>query len=42
MTIDQTGDNPIDMIARTCNGCLTAAKALLHEEFVMTKRYRSA
>lgn len=42
MTIDQAGDTLIDMIARTSNGRLTAAEALGHKEFVMTKLYRSA
>jgi (2R)-sulfolactate sulfo-lyase subunit beta len=27
---------------RTCNGRLTAAEALGHKEFVLTKLYRSA
>ncbi|HYE52029.1 MAG TPA: UxaA family hydrolase [Azospirillaceae bacterium] len=42
MTIDQAGDALIDVIARTANGRLTAAEALGHREFVMTKLYRSA
>ncbi|MEO1314930.1 MAG: D-galactarate dehydratase, partial [Pseudomonadota bacterium] len=42
MTIDQAGDALIDMIRRTSNGRLTAAEALGHREFVMTKLYRSA
>lgn len=42
MTIDQAGDSLIEMIARTANGRLTAAEALGHREFVMTKLYRSA
>jgi (2R)-sulfolactate sulfo-lyase subunit beta len=42
MTIDQAGDSLIDMITRTANGRLTAAEALGHREFVMTKLYRSA
>ena len=29
-------------LVRTCNGRLTAAEALGHREFVMTKLYRSA
>ena len=41
-TIDQAGDALIDVIARTANGRLTAAEALGHREFVMTKLYRSA
>ena len=42
ITIDQAGDTLIDMIVRTANGRLTAAEALGHREFVMTKLYRSA
>lgn len=42
MTIDQAGDALIDMIIRTSNGRNTAAEALGHREFVMTKLYRSA
>jgi len=42
MTIDQAGDALIDMIVRTANGRHTAAEALGHREFVMTKLYRSA
>ncbi|MGC2299443.1 MAG: UxaA family hydrolase [Acidobacteriaceae bacterium] len=42
MTLDQAGDLLIDMIVRTSNGRLTAAEALGHREFVVTKLYRSA
>jgi (2R)-sulfolactate sulfo-lyase subunit beta len=42
MTLDEAGDALIDMIVRTANGRLTAAEALGHREFVMTKLYRSA
>ena len=42
MTIDEAGDALIEMIVRTANGRLTAAEALGHREFVMTKLYRSA
>jgi (2R)-sulfolactate sulfo-lyase subunit beta len=42
MTIPQAGDVLIDMIVRTSNGRLTAAEALGHREYVMTKLYRSA
>jgi len=42
MTLDQAGELLLDMIARTANGRLTAAEALGHKEFVMTKLYRSA
>ncbi|MFT4078114.1 UxaA family hydrolase [Rhodomicrobium sp.] len=42
ITISQAGDSLIDMIVRTANGRLTAAEALGHREFVITKLYRSA
>src|SRR3954447_23688069 len=42
LTLDQAGDQLIDIIVRTANGRLTAAEALGHREFVMTKLYRSA
>ena len=42
MTIDQAGDALIEMIRRTANGRYTAAEALGHREFSMTKLYRSA
>jgi (2R)-sulfolactate sulfo-lyase subunit beta len=42
LTIEKAGDALIDMIVRTANGRLTAAEALGHREFVMTKLYRSA
>ncbi|MCR9139713.1 MAG: UxaA family hydrolase [Alphaproteobacteria bacterium] len=42
MTISQAGDSLIEMIVRTANGRHTAAEALGHREFVMTKLYRSA
>ncbi len=42
MTMDQAGDALIEMIIRTANGRSTAAEALGHREFVMTKLYRSA
>ena len=42
MTVDEAGDNLIDMIVRTANGRNTAAEALGHREFSMTKLYRSA
>jgi (2R)-sulfolactate sulfo-lyase subunit beta len=41
-TIDSAGDALIDMIIRTANGRLTAAEALGHREFSLTKLYRSA
>jgi (2R)-sulfolactate sulfo-lyase subunit beta len=42
MTIEQAGDALIEMIRRTANGRYTAAEALGHREFSMTKLYRSA
>ena len=42
MTIPQAGDALIEMVMRTANGRLTAAEALGHREFVLTKLYRSA
>ncbi len=42
LNLDQAGDKLIDMALRTANGRLTAAEALGHREFVMTKLYRSA
>ncbi|MEW7009475.1 UxaA family hydrolase [Lentilitoribacter sp. EG35] len=41
-TISEAGDDLIEMIRRTANGRFTAAEALGHREFVMTKLYRSA
>jgi len=42
MTLDESRDNLIEMLVRTCNGRLTAQEALGHQEFVLTKLYRSA
>ena len=42
MSLDQAGDQLIDIMLRTCNGRLTCAEALGHREFVMTKLYQSA
>ena len=42
MTLDQSGDNLLEVLIRTCNGRLTAQEALGHEEFVLTKLYESA
>ena len=42
MNLDQAGDGLIDMTIRTCNGRHTAAEALGHRQFVLTKLYRSA
>src|SRR5215470_11436994 len=41
-TLDTAGDALVDMIIRTANGRLTAAEALGHREFSLTKLYRSA
>ena len=42
ITIPEAGDRLIEMIRRTANGRLTAAEALGHREYVLTKLYRSA
>lgn len=42
MTLEQAGGELLTLMVRTCNGRLTAAEALGHREFVMTKLYRSA
>jgi (2R)-sulfolactate sulfo-lyase subunit beta len=42
ITIPDAGDKLIEMLVRTANGRLTAAEALGHREFVLTKLYRSA
>ena len=42
LTMSDAGDALINMILRTANGRATAAEALGHREFVMTKLYRSA
>lgn len=42
LTLDQAGDQLIEILLRTCNGRLTCAEALGHREFVMTKLYQSA
>ena len=42
LTISQAGDALIQNIVRTANGRMTAAEALGHREFSMTKLYRSA
>jgi (2R)-sulfolactate sulfo-lyase subunit beta len=41
-TLDQAADQVIDVMGHTINGRLTAAEALRHNEFVLTKLYRSA
>ena len=40
--LGQTGDELIEVMLRTCNGRLTAAEALGHREFVLTRLYESA
>jgi len=40
--LDQTGNELLEVMLRTCNGRLTAAEALGHNEFVMTRLYESA
>jgi (2R)-sulfolactate sulfo-lyase subunit beta len=42
MNLDQAGDALIDLTLRTSSGRMTAAEALGHREFVLTKLYRSA
>ncbi|MBN1635127.1 MAG: UxaA family hydrolase [Deltaproteobacteria bacterium] len=42
LTLDQAGDQLIELMQRTCNGRLSAAEVLGHREFVITKLYRSA
>ena len=42
ITMDQAGDKLLDMMFRTVNGRLTAAEALGHREFVLTRLYESA
>ena len=42
ITMGQAGDKLIDMMFRTANGRLTAAEALGHREFVLTRLYESA
>ncbi|MGV1049117.1 MAG: UxaA family hydrolase [Solirubrobacterales bacterium] len=42
LTLEQAGAEMMAMIVRTASGRLTAAEALGHEEFSMTKLYRSA
>ncbi len=42
MTLDEAGDLLIECIVHTANGRVTAAEALGHREFSMTKLYRSA
>jgi (2R)-sulfolactate sulfo-lyase subunit beta len=42
MTMDDAGDALLDYMMRTINGRLTAAEALGHREFVLTRLYESA
>ena len=42
LTLEQAGEQLLDMIRRTANGRATAAEALGHVEYVLTKLYRSA
>ncbi len=42
MVLDQAGDKLLNMMLRTANGRLTAAEALGHREFVLTRLYESA
>ena len=42
MTLDEAGDQLIDIVVRTCNGRLTCAEVMGHREFVLTKLYQSA
>ncbi len=41
-TLAEAGDRLMEVIDRTINGRLTAAEAIGHQEFVITKLYRSA
>jgi (2R)-sulfolactate sulfo-lyase subunit beta len=40
--LDQTGNELLEVMLRTCNGRLTCAEALGHREFVLTRLYESA
>lgn len=42
LTPDQAGDALLEMMLRTANGRLTAAEALGHREFVLTRLFESA
>ena len=42
LNMDQAGDRLLEMMFRTANGRLTAAEALGHREFVLTRLYESA
>ena len=40
--LDGAADHVLEMLANTVNGRLTSAETLHHDEFVITKLYRSA
>jgi (2R)-sulfolactate sulfo-lyase subunit beta len=42
INLDQAADLALQMLERTINGRMTAAETLRHDEFVLTKLYRSA
>ena len=42
LTLEQAGDKLLECMLRTANGRLTAAEALGHREFVLTRLYESA
>jgi (2R)-sulfolactate sulfo-lyase subunit beta len=42
MNLDQAADSALKVLESTINGRFTAAEALRHDEFVLTKLYRSA
>ena len=42
MNLDQAADAALQMLERTINGRMTSAEVLRHNEFVLTKLYRSA
>jgi (2R)-sulfolactate sulfo-lyase subunit beta len=42
INLDQAGDRLLECMLRTANGRLTAAEALGHREFVLTRLYESA
>lgn len=42
LNLDQAGDLLLKALFSACNGRLTAAEALGHREFIMTRLYESA
>jgi (2R)-sulfolactate sulfo-lyase subunit beta len=42
ITLDHAGDQLLECMLRTANGRLTAAEALGHREFVLTRLFESA